>query len=244
MWPALRDHFFGPLADLVFPAFCLVCDSRFEPAPDAWAVCPKCRAELLHDPFDACPRCAGSIGPFEDLEGGCVRCRDERFAFDGVIRLGPYAGLLRDVVLELKQSPGEPLAEVMGSLWAANRAEQFRALDCTVVTAVPLHWQKRIERGYNPAAAVARSIAVAVNRPYVPLLRRTRYTREQTLLSGADRRKNVKGAFAVRTGQTAQDVRVLLIDDVLTTGSTASAAAEALKTAGAAQVTVAVLARR
>jgi ComF family protein len=144
----------------------------------------------------------------------------------------------------MKDGSGEPLAETVGHFWAASRTEQFRATGCTVVVPVPLHWRKRFRRGYNPAAALARSVAAELNLVYRNLLRRTRHTPRQTDQTPEHRRTNVKGAFAVATGQKAQDVRILLVDDVLTSGSTCSAAAEALRAAGAAQVTAAVLAHR
>jgi ComF family protein len=177
-------------------------------------------------------------------EEGCPRCRDDRFAFDRAFRLGPYAGVLRDVILQMKEGSGEALAETVGHLWAAARTEQFRATGCTLVVPVPLHWRKRFTRGYNPAAALARSVAKELGFGYRNLLRRTRYTRRQTDQTPENRRTNVKGAFAVARGQKAQDVRVLLVDDVLTSGSTCSAAAAALVATGAAQVSVAVLAHR
>ena len=244
MWRALRERVVDPLADLVFPRTCLVCSAGFDPLRDPHSICPACRKEILDDPFEACPRCAGSIGLYTATEEGCPRCRDDRFSFDRAFRLGPYAGELRDVVLRMKDGSGEALAETVGHLWAAARAEQFRATGCTVVVPVPLHWRKRFVRGYNPAAALARSIAAELGLGYRNLLRRTRNTPRQTDQTPEHRRTNVKGAFAVAPGQKAQDVRVLLVDDVLTSGSTCSAAAEVMRAAGAAQVTAAVLAHR
>src|SRR5207248_5794829 len=83
------------LLQLLYPACCCVC-RRLLGAADS-PFCAPCRAALTADPHPTCPRCAGSVGPFVNLNGGCVRCRDTSFQFTHVLRLGPYDGLLRDV---------------------------------------------------------------------------------------------------------------------------------------------------
>src|SRR5262245_59357765 len=108
------------LGQLVYPNACRTCAEPLP--PDAGAFCPACRAALLGDTSWTCPRCAGTVGPYAHVEGGCPRCRDERFAFDAAVRHGPYDGLLREVVLRLKHHSGEPLAEAVGALWAAHAA--------------------------------------------------------------------------------------------------------------------------
>jgi predicted amidophosphoribosyltransferase len=244
MWPAIRDRFISPLVDLVFPPACLVCHETFDPITDPHSVCQPCRTVLLSDPFETCPRCAGTVGPFAAAEDGCTECQGDHFVFDRAIRLGPYVGALRDVVLRMKEAAGESLAETIGHLWARSREAEFRSLDCSAVVPIPLHWKKRLVRGYNPAAALARAVASELGLPYRRCLRRIRNTPRQTDQTPESRRTNVKGAFASRRGNTARDVRFLLIDDVLTTGSTCSAAAAVLRAAGAKQVIAAVLAHR
>src|SRR5579864_9308661 len=101
---------------LVFPAVCASCGRSLE--PEERAFCPACRAILIADPLPTCPRCAASVGPHAALEAGCPACKGSAFHFDRVIRLGPYEGLLREVVLRMKHHTGETLAELMGDLWA------------------------------------------------------------------------------------------------------------------------------
>jgi ComF family protein len=230
------------LVQLLYPGCCHLCGVLLP--PEIKDFCPGCRSGLITDPFSACPRCAGTIGPYVTTAGGCVGCRGETFAFDAALRLGPYGGVLRDAVLFLKHHGGEGLAELLGELWVQRDAQRFRDLGADVVLPVPLHWWRRLRRGYNQSAALAGGIARQLRIPCYPSwLRRLRNTPDQTLQSPAGRRENVRGAFRARPSARLQGRTVLLVDDVFTTGATANEAARALRTAGAARVLVATLAR-
>ncbi len=230
------------LVQLLYPACCHLCGNLL--APEARFLCPACRTGLLNDPLPACPRCAGTIGPFAETAGGCVNCKDESFAFDAALRLGPYDGVLRDAVLRLKHHSGEVFAEILGDLWAERDGARFRALAPDAVVPVPLHWWRRFRRGYNQSASLARGIAKYLQIPCFPSwLRRSRNTPVQTARSAAGRRENVRGAFRARAAARLKGRTVLLVDDVMTTGATAHEAARALRAAGAARVVVAALAR-
>jgi ComF family protein len=110
------------------------------------------------------------------------------------------------------------------------------------VVPVPLHWWRRWRRGFNQSAILARRVARKLNVPFLPrVLRRIRPTRRQTEVTPAARRENVRGAFRAVSHPALRDRSVLLIDDVMTTGSTAGEAAKALRSAGAKSVIVAVL---
>ncbi len=227
------------LDNLIFPPTCLLCDEPFIPDGSPESFCPACRDTLFRDSFDSCPRCAGTIGPHTDVSEGCPRCRKLVFHFDRAVRLGPYDGLIRDAVLKVKHLEGESLAESIGRVWATH--EGMRSIDCDVVVPVPLHWKRRIKRGYNQSEAIARGLSVVLSRPLLrSWLRRTRSAPMQKGFGKAERTDNVRRAFTARPMR--QSLRVLLIDDVLTTGATASEAARVLKASGAAQVTVAVIA--
>jgi ComF family protein len=129
-----------------------------------------------------------------------------------------------------------PLGELLAR--ALPREERF-----DFVTAVPLHWRRRWQRGFNQSELLARAIAHRWNIPCVRVLRRVRSTPAQAGLSNSRRRRNVAGAFACSNAQLVSGRRVLLVDDVLTTGSTAAACAYALKQAGAARITFLTVAR-
>jgi ComF family protein len=236
MWPLAQG-----LLHLLYPGVCGACGRSL--APDQRHFCSSCRAALTADQHPTCPRCAATVGPFAHIAEGCPACRDSRYHFDRAVRLGPYQGLLRDLILRLKHAAGEALAETLGDTWAEHGGPRLRELGAQVVVPVPLHWWRRWTRGYNQSETLARALAARLRLPCRPgWLRRVRFTPQQTRQSPADRRTNVRGAFRARAGARLKGRTVLLVDDVLTTGSTCSEAARALRDAGAARVVVAVLA--
>ncbi len=229
------------LLHLLYPGACHVCNVPLP--PDAGPFCAECHNALTVDPQGQCPRCAGTVGPFAQVAEGCRHCRDTCFPFDRVIRLGPYEGRLREIILRMKHSSGEPLAELVGETWAECSDAQLRSLGADLIVPVPLHWLRRWRRGYNQSEALARPLATRLGLSCEPgCLRRVRNTPLQPSQSAAARRDNVRGAFVAR-GRALTGRKVLLVDDVLTTGSTAGEAARALRRAGARAVVVAVLAR-
>lgn len=242
MSPLARAWF--AVTDLIWPRTCLVCDEPLD-EPGEWCVCPACTSAITTDPHAVCPRCASTVGPHTDLSAGCHRCRGERYRFSTVTRLGVYDGSLRTAVLRAKMPSGDGLAEILGTLFARNCREQLLARGPQLVVPVPLHWTRWWDRRHNQAEGIARGLAWELGLPMARrLLRRVRGTPKQSTLTPADRRRNLVGAFRPRTGANVKGLRVLLVDDVLTTGATADAAAVAVRAAEAAQVHVAVLSHR
>jgi ComF family protein len=238
----MRDLAQG-LLHLLYPSACIVCEKPLP--PQAGPFCAGCHGAVTSDPHDTCPRCAGTVGPYSHLADGCPLCRGLTFHFERAVRLGLYEdeGVLHDVILRMKHSSGEGLAELIGELWAAHSETVLRSLAADVVVPVPLHWRRRWWRGYNQSESLARGIAARLGLPCRPgWLRRVRHTPILPGLSPAARLENVRGAFRARGELSGR--AVLLVDDVMTTGSTASEAARALRAAGAGRVVVAVLARR
>jgi ComF family protein len=241
-WADLGRDLTRGLLHLLYPPLCRLCHHPL--LDDRARFCDACRTALTADPRPACPRCAADVGPYANLAGGCSRCRDTPLHFDAAVRLGPYEGTLRDAVLRMKHLAGEPLAEDLGELWAAHAQGPLQALGAGAVVPVPLHWVRRLWRGYNQSETLARAVAARLRLPCHPSwLRRVRNTPHQTRLTASTRPTNVKDAFRVPRGRPVTGQTVLLVDDVLTTGSTADEAARALRRAGAARVVVAVLAR-
>jgi len=229
------------LLHVLFPPCCHLCG---RPLARAAPFCVPCQAALAADGSPPCPRCAATAGPFAIIDGRCAVCRKETVVFDSAVRLGLYDGLLREAVLRIKIHTGEAMAELLGEFWADHTGAVLRSVRADMIVPVPLHWRRRWRRGYNQSAALAHGLANRLRLPCGAFgLRRTRATPMQTAQTLAGRRDNVRGAFAAARNVRLQGKTVLLVDDVMTTGATASEAARALKAAGAARVTVAVLAR-
>ncbi|GIW78548.1 MAG: amidophosphoribosyltransferase [Gemmatales bacterium] len=227
---------------LLYPGVCGICYAPW--TADAVRICQDCRHRLQFSALEACPRCGAPIGTYANVEGGCVRCRGIRFHFETVDRLGIYEGLLREVILRMKHPSGEELAEAISTLFADQMAARFESRKPDVVVPVPLHWRRRWWRGFNQSDALAWTLAEHMRVPCrTRWLRRIRATPKQTAQTPSGRFENVRNAFAARSFADLAGKRILLVDDVLTTGATCSEAARALRQAGAQTVMVAVLAK-
>jgi ComF family protein len=175
-----------------------------------------------------------------DEQGQCALCRLGLSGFDSVYSYGSYEGALRKLIHLLKYQGCRPLARTFGG-FLARALPREQTFD--VIVPMPLHWRRRWERGFNQAALLAREVSNTWHVPARNVARRTRPTAPQAGLTNAKRRANVSGAFSVKRGARLDGMRVLLVDDVLTTGASASACARALKRAGARHVTLLALAR-
>ena len=197
--------------------------------------------------FLEAPVCDGCGAPFPYSFGAGVRCpacTDHPHLFDRARATCLYDEESRDLILKLKHADRTDLAGLFAR-WIARSAADLLA-DADAITPVPLHRTRLFSRRYNQAAEIARPLSRMAHIPYRPdWLVRPRASPSQGNKSARGRRLNVRGAFAVPPSAARQVVgkRILLIDDVFTTGATVDACARALKRAGAAAVDVAVVAR-
>jgi ComF family protein len=173
-----------------------------------------------------------------------VHCQGDRLYFDAAITLGDYGGALREAVLRMKRPHDQPLAMAVADLTVETLTEQLQRWHIDVVLPVPMHWRRRLMRGTNSPDLLAASLARALQVPWsTGTLRRRRYTAPQTSVPPSERFHNVRRAFALTGNVEWDDLHVLLVDDILTTGATCSELARLLKQAGAASVHVAVVCR-
>ena len=162
--------------------------------------------------------------------------------FDRAYSYGSYDGSLRDLIHLFKYSGMKPLGKRLAGL--LSRALPDDGAECfDVVVPMPLHWRRQWKRGFNQSEILARSVARHLGIPLAKAVKRVRATTTQAGLSRNRRRKNVTGVFRRSRKSLVAGKRVLLIDDVVTTGATAGACASTLKRAGAASVTLLTLAR-
>jgi ComF family protein len=228
----------GRALDLVFPPQTL--DGAAPPqsqglSADGWS---KVR-------FIAEPLCDGCGAPFEyEQDGRCAACLARPRAFDRARSACLYDEASRDLILQFKHADRVDLAGLFTG-WIGRAAGELLD-DADAVAPVPLHPWRLLHRRYNQAAEIARPLARRHGLIFLPdALVRARRTESQGGKSGSGRRRNVAGAFTVPPGRRRQveGRRILLIDDVLTTGATAEACAKALLKAGARAVDLATVAR-
>ena len=232
------------LVALLFPDSCRICQRPVESFSTV-PICEDCFGSIR--PYEGleCDRCGLFLQGSAPLHGTslCGLCRRGTFSFEQARSFASYEGALRDLIQRFKYDGFRPLARPLGKC-LAEAVGRLGEDGWDLVVPVPLHSRRQRERGFNQAELLAARLSRLCG---IPLgtkdCVRVRETRPQTGLRAAERRKNVAGAFHVPNPRRIRSRRVLLVDDVLTTGATADACARALLLAGAKAVWVATLAR-
>jgi ComF family protein len=245
------------VACTLLPASCSLCGSPL-PQLSSVPICAACWAEIPAPDETVCVRCgdtldaAGRDGNLDSAIDLCRVCRLAPPPFVRAVAYGAYRGRMKDAIHALKYDRLHPAAHGLGRLLAESIAQLAgQAPNELLVIPVPLHRAKHAQRGFNQARVLAREALgfLAKSHPTWRLtlapsaLMRLRATESQAGLTPRMRRLNVRGAFSVSDAAMVQGKDVLLVDDILTTGATARAAARALQRAGANSIYVATLAR-
>jgi ComF family protein len=235
---------FRRILDLLLPTSCSYCNS---PVGDSAIpfFCSTCWADFSIMTGPLCPRCGR---PFESSEAltqspdhCCLACRKDPPVFEQALSVGHFEGPLREAIHQYKYRPCRSLGPLLAR-WMAVNLRTIHGVD--LVMPIPLHSSRLRQRGFNQALLLAHELAASFSIPlcYDNLVR-IRATKPQVDLSGDERIKNVKNAFALIRPSDAVGRSILLIDDVFTTGATMNECARVLKDAGAAQVTALTVAR-
>ena len=233
---------FRALLDLLFPPLCHVCKAFIPKAGDL-LICAGCLSKI---PFVASPLCTVCGSPFateagvDHTCGACIIHQPIHICRSATVFEGP----VQELIHRFKYGSRVHLCQPLGVLTATTLAPFCSQAAPDLIIPVPLHRKRLRQRGFNQSQLIGE---VLEKKWKVPLeignLRRVRWTEPQTTLDAHERVTNVRGAFAVREPKRLEGKRVLLVDDVLTTGSTMRACAEALREAGVAALFAVTVAR-
>lgn len=228
------------LLSLVFPISCEICGELLA-FRNVGGLCPNCQKTLHLIPAPHCPKCGRFSSEFTT---DCAVCRTERFHFDRVYGAVYYDGHAKDLLRAFKFARKTILVRPLLELLARFIQENNLSGAWDEIVAVPMHPVQRFERGFNQAHLLAQGASKIFGKPFLPetlVAKRPRLS--QSRLGKAQRKENVKGRFSVRQKADVLGKKLLLVDDILTTGETASQCAKALKDRGAVSVDVLVVAR-
>jgi ComF family protein len=239
VWTSRTLHWF---LDLIFPPVCPVCQSLFDSRRKDRVICSACRKAIRFVTPPLCPRC-GLPYP-----GGrahlCAACLKERRYFASHRTAALYDGALKEMIHRFKYQGVFPLTQVLGDLLEPVLKAIRREHRVDVLIPVPLHIRRLRERGFNQALLLVKELSKRSGIPYQErVLAKIRETPEQISLKKRERAKNVKGVFEVTDQGAIKGKRVVLVDDVYTTGATVNECSRALLQAGAKQVAVLTVAR-
>ncbi len=230
--------------DALFPRRCAVC-RRAIPSSESGAICGTCWTAIARIEGPQCPVCGSPFRSDAALSHSpthrCGACREAPPSFTRAVSAGLYEGVLAEAIRGCKYRNIVKLIPALSPL-LRPALDALPAADAVVP--VPLHPRRLRQRGFNQSLLLAAWVSRSVERPLWPdALRRIRWTEPQITLDRAQRRSNVRGAFRVRRPRQVKGRRVILVDDVYTTGATANECARVLRGAGAEEVYVVTLAR-
>lgn len=251
-FPSIRDvpqsrlrRLLDALLNLLFPEDCLACSAPIARHQEC-GVCDACWDKALALRIVP-PRCACCGLPLLNFEGAeeylCGECMLRPPPFSGARAFGFYTGELGTIIKELKFGGRKKLGELLGPLLVSVFFESWGREDFDFIVPVPLHAKRRRQRGYNQAEVLARVLSRRLALPFHSFLKRIRPTLPQVGLSHSQRMENVRNAFRCVAPGAVEKKRILLVDDVMTTGATVASAAKALLEAGALRVSVLTVAR-
>ena len=231
------------LVSLVYPRNCQFCADALEET-EPGVICAAClrQVKFIRPPF--CQRCGLPFAGEVTDSFSCGYCKDLPFRFDQAVCACRAEGPVRDSILRFKYNREMYFGPHLAG-WLIGAARQWIDWrEIGAIVPVPLHPRKKRHREFNQAEYLADALSRAVNVPTVRALRRVKDTKTQTALGAADRSANLRDAFRVRAAATVTGKRVVLVDDVFTTGATMDACAKVLRAAGVQHIIALAVARK
>jgi ComF family protein len=226
---------------LLYPPGCTICRKSIR-AGDY--LCDQCETKVVRIVAPFCHKCSEPFDGSITNTFACANCAHRTIYFDAAVSAYRGHGIVRQIIHEFKYGRQIHLRHLVARwLNSALNDERLRESHFDVIMPVPLHPARQRERGFNQASLLAELLSAQTSIPVKPLLERTRYTTTQTALDRSERMENLHNAFRLRKNADVRGLRVLLVDDVLTTGSTLNECARILKRASAFSVHAATAAR-
>jgi ComF family protein len=231
-------HLLEAVAEFCYPSRCAKCDTGFE---GTGPLCPACSGDLQQ--LEAQPACRLCAMPLAHHDGDCPYCLGKGAPhYEKIQRLAIYREPLKETIHQMKYAGRWSLAEELADRLCQQRHVRQHLAEVDVIVPVPLHWRRQLSRGYNQSEVLARRVGrqmhIGLARPVV----RIRDTPTQTQLSREQRQQNLKGALALVDGKHVEGRRVLVVDDVMTTGATLQSIARVLQEARPASLSALVIA--
>ena len=226
------------LSDLVFPRRCPVCDGVLSARDGQQLICSTCIPKIKYIKSPRCYKCGKQLD--EEETEYCLDCRSKEHAFERGLALYDYLSV-RLSMYRFKYSGRREYAGFFGRDMAEHFGDYFKKTGIDAIVPVPMYEAKKRTRGYNQAEVLADSLGKELGIPVMKdLVKRTRNTRPMKMLSPVERAANLKNAFII--GQFDVKLRkILVVDDIYTTGCTTDAVANVLKAAGVLEVYFAAL---
>ena len=229
------------IASLLYPPSCTICAVSVDSGE---YLCQECEGKISRIVPPFCAKCSEPFDGAITSTFSCANCAHRRLHFDAAISAYRSRGIVRHVILNFKYGRQSHLRHLVARwLVAAFDDDRLRERRFDAIVPVPLHPARQRERGFNQATLLAEWLSSHLSLPLHPALQRIHYTTTQTAFDRSERMQNLRGAFRLRKKADVRRLRVLLIDDVLTTGSTLSECARVLKQGGARSVYAATAAR-
>ena len=232
------------LLDLFYPRSCLHCKRNLNNSRELY-ICEDCNRQIPYVNEFHCIRCGAAIGPYSTsmAKEGCPVCKGKCLHFDTMTAAAHYDGVMKTLIHQFKYARQKFLFRILNDVVITQKNLKEIVPDIDVIVPVPLYWLKKMYRGFNQSELLSLGIQRYFSKPIsANNLCRIKNTESQTHLSKSQRQANIHNAFFVKYPRSFQGKKVLLVDDVLTTGVTASECSKKLKESGARCVHLLVLA--
>ncbi|MCD4656758.1 MAG: ComF family protein [Planctomycetes bacterium] len=241
------EKYVSGLVSILYPKHCVICGQYLEHLEHSdFDLCRECWEALPTIGSSFCAKCGAYLGPYTKPAKNCSRCKGELANIEKVVALFRYKDSAKDLIHKLKFDRQRHVAYSLANMLASHLTTDELISKIDYIIPVPLHWKREMHRTFNQSEIICSTLAKKLKLKYrTNIIVRKKATREQSKLTRLERKKNLKDAFALSYAKKhkIRNSTIMLIDDVMTTGTTLSECAQVLKKGGAKKVYGAVVCR-